>query len=102
MILNGECAMRRWWWQSEEGRGRAKSQEGRPLPSSLCVVNVSQHMAGSSATIPRRAGVRRPLLVALVYGITVIATTAIFGSTVLVATRAVLFTDVRDYLEATA
>ncbi len=60
------------------------------------------HMAGPSAPHPRRAGVRKPLLVALVYGFTVIATTAIIGGTVLVGTRSVLFADVRDYVQAMA
>src|SRR5262245_20531097 len=58
-------------------------------------------MAGPSLPPPRRPGIRRPLLVGLVYALAVIATTAIIGGTVLVATRTVLFNDVRDYAGAT-
>ncbi len=49
----------------------------------------------------RRVGARSPVLIGFVYGLTVVATTAIIGGTVLVSTRTVLFDDVRAYLRAT-
>jgi signal transduction histidine kinase/CheY-like chemotaxis protein len=48
----------------------------------------------------RRVGARSPVLIGFVYGLTVLATTAIIGGTVLVSTRTVLFDDVRAYLRA--
>jgi signal transduction histidine kinase/CheY-like chemotaxis protein len=58
-------------------------------------------MTGPGANILRRAGTRRPVLIAIVYGLTVVATTGIIGGTVLVATRDVLLGNEREYLRAT-
>ena len=47
-------------------------------------------------------GARRPLLIGVVYGLMVIATTGIIGATMLVATREALLNSARDYLTASA
>lgn len=48
----------------------------------------------------RLAGTRRPVLIGIVYGIMVIATTGIIGGTMLVATRELLLGSERDYLKS--
>ena len=50
----------------------------------------------------RRANASHPLLIGIVYGLMVIATTGIVGGTVLIATREVLLGSERDYLTASA
>ena len=55
---------------------------------------------------PRRnsqsLNLRRPLVIGVVYGLVVIATTGIIGATVLIATREVLLGNEREYLRASA
>jgi signal transduction histidine kinase/CheY-like chemotaxis protein len=50
----------------------------------------------------QRAGTRRPLLLGIMYGLTVIATTGIIGATVLVAAREMMLNNEREYLRASA
>ncbi len=57
-------------------------------------------MTGAVAKTLQRAGTRRPVLIGIAYGLTVIATTAIISGTVLVATREILFENEREYLRA--
>jgi signal transduction histidine kinase/CheY-like chemotaxis protein len=59
-------------------------------------------MTGSAARKPQRPGTRRPLIIGIVYGLAVIATTGIIGGTVLIATREVLLGNEREYVRASA
>jgi len=59
-------------------------------------------MTGPAATNSRKPGIRRPFFIAIVYGLTVIATTGIIGATVLVATRELLLENEREYLKSSA
>jgi signal transduction histidine kinase/CheY-like chemotaxis protein len=56
----------------------------------------------SPATQPQRRETRRPILIGVVYGLMVIATTGIIGGTMLVTTREVLLSSAHDYLTASA
>ena len=59
-------------------------------------------MTGPVANILKKGGTRRPLLIGIAYGLTVIATTGIIGGTVLVATREVLLGNEIEFLRASA
>ncbi len=58
-------------------------------------------MKSPAAKILRRAGSRRPVVIGVVYGLAVVATTAIIGGTVLNATRDILLENEREYLRGT-
>jgi len=59
-------------------------------------------MTASFSDAVDHAGARRPLLIGIAYGLTVIATTGIIGGTVLVATRDELLRNELEFLKASA